>query len=174
MIAATTRSSVLLPEPLRPISARPLPGSTSKEMSRNAHTSAGWLCERSSATLLSVFVPRTRTRKRRDTSSTRISPARASTELLVHERRERAHEFAICVGHLDPSQRHFELARALLRLDVDVPADLEMVGDEADGAHEHVAHSAGVQVGQVVEDVRPEPRLTRRRLALIAERPVAD
>src|SRR3954468_7619232 len=173
MIPATTRSSVLLPEPLRPIRARPLPGSASKEMSRNAHTSAGRLCERRSATLLRVFVPRTRTRKRRDRSSTRISPGCKGTELLVDERGEHADEFAIGVGHLDPLQRHSELARALLRLDVDVPADLEMVRDEADGADEHLTHSTRAKVGQVVEDVRPEPRLSRRRLALVAERPVA-
>src|SRR3954452_5509429 len=126
MMPATMRSNVLFPEPLRPMSPRPLPGSASKEMSRNAHTSAGRLCERRSATLLSVFVPRTRTRKRRARSSTWISPGRTSTDLPVHERREHAHEFAICVRHLDPSQRHYELPGTFLRLDVDVPADLEM------------------------------------------------
>src|SRR5580765_7829559 len=174
MIPATMRSSVLLPEPFRPTSARPLPGSAAKETSRSAHTSAGRLCERSSATLLSVFVPRTRTRKRRDRPSTRISPGRTGTELLVDERRERPHEFAICVRHLDPCQRHSELVRALLRLDVDVPADLEMIRHEADRTHENVADPARVQVRQVVEDVGAQPRLAGRRLALVAERPVSD
>jgi len=34
-----------------------------------------------------------------------------------------------------------------------------VVGDEADGTDEHVAHALGVQLCEVVEDVRTEPRL---------------
>ena len=41
------------------------------------------------------------------------------------------------------SKPHAELARPLLRLVVDVPADLQMVGDEADRTDEHVARSRG-------------------------------
>jgi len=67
---------------------------------------------------------------------------------------------------------HSQLARFLLRLDVEVPADLEVVRDEADRADEDVADPALVQVGQVVEDVRSEPRLAGRGLALEGEAPV--
>ena len=65
-----------------------------------------------------------------------------------------------------------ELRRALLRLDVEVPPDLEVVGDEADRRDEHVADAVGGERVQVVEDVRAEPGLARRRLALERERPV--
>ncbi len=101
-------------------------------------------------------------------------PARTGTDLLFDERRERADEFGVGVRHLDPSQRHSQLARALLRLDVDVPADLEVIGDEADGTHEHVANAVRMERGEVIQDVGPEPRLAGRRLALVRERPVAE
>ena len=57
---------------------------------------------------------------------------------------------------------------------VAVPADLEVVRDEADRAHERVRDSFRVQVLEVREDVRPEPRLARVGLALEGERPGAD
>ena len=49
-------------------------------------------------------------------------------------------EGGIGVRHLDPLEPHARArARLLLRLGVEVPADLEVVGDEADRADEHVA-----------------------------------
>ena len=76
MIPATMRSSVLLPEPLRPTSASALPGSTANETSRSAHTSAGPARGRAEARrLFSVRVPRARRRgSAARASSTRISP----------------------------------------------------------------------------------------------------
>ena len=63
----------------------------------------------------------------------------------------------------------------LLRgLVVEIPADLEMVGDEADRADQHVANPAAVQFPQVIEDVRPEPRLAGLGLALERERPCLE
>ena len=82
-----------------------------------------------------------------------------------------ADERGVGVRHLDPVDAHPELRGALLRLDVDVPADLQMVGDEADRADEHVVDALCMQRGEVVEDVGPEPRLAGRRLALERERP---
>src|SRR5580765_8010948 len=141
MIPATMRSSVLLPEPLRPTSASALPGSTANETSRSAQTSTGRLRERSRVTLFSVFVPRARTRKRRERPSTRISPGCMRSDLVLDELRQRVDELRVCIRHLDSPERHSELAGTLLRLDVDVPADLEMVRDEADGANQHLAHT---------------------------------
>src|SRR5437870_4414737 len=96
------------------------------------------------------------------------------TELLLDERGERADELRIVVRHLDSLQRHSQLARPLLRLDVDVPANLQMIRHEADRADEHVAHAVCMQLVEVLEDVRAEPRLACRRFALIRERPVFD
>ena len=47
-----------------------------------------------------------------------------------------------------------------------------MVGDEADRAEDDVADVVRGQLVQVLEDVRPEPRLAGRRLALEGERPL--
>ncbi len=65
-----------------------------------------------------------------------------------------------------------ELRRLLLRLDVEVPADLEVVGHEPDRADEDAVDALPVQRLEMVEDVRPEPRLARRRLALEGEAPL--
>src|SRR5438552_1525626 len=92
-------------------------------------------------------------------------------ELPPDDPGEHGDEARIRVRHLDPFEPHAELARLLLRLGVDVPADLEMVGDEADRADEHVLDAARSQLAEVVEDVRSEPRLARRRLALKRKRP---
>src|SRR6266540_4111236 len=173
MIPERIRSSVLLPEPFRPTSPTALPGSIWNETSRSAQTSVAGPRPRASTSALSERASRECTRKRRDTRSTPISPGRTVTCFLPDELGERAHEVGIRVRHLDPPQRHSELARAILRLDVDVPANLEVVGDEADRADEHVAHAASVQLAEVVEDVGAEPRLARRRLALVRERPLA-
>ena len=67
-----------------------------------------------------------------------------------------------------------ELVGLLLRLGVEVPADLEVVGDEADRADQHVVDAPRVERLEVVEDVGPEPRLAGRRLGLEAEGPVAQ
>jgi DNA-binding CsgD family transcriptional regulator len=49
-----------------------------------------------------------------------------------------------------------------------------VVRDEADRADEHLLDAARAQRRQVVEDVGPEPRLARRRLALVRERPAVE
>ena len=67
-----------------------------------------------------------------------------------------------------------ELRRLLGGLDVEVPADLEVVGDEADRADDDVADAGRRELVQVLEDVRAEPRLAGRRLALEGERPLVD
>ena len=57
---------------------------------------------------------------------------------------------------------------------VEVPADLEVVGHEADRAHEDVGHAPRAELLEVVEDVRGQPRLTRLRLALELEGPLGE
>ena len=49
-----------------------------------------------------------------------------------------------------------------------------MVGDETDGADEDALDALPLQRLEVVEDVRPEPRLAGRRLALEGEAPLAE
>ena len=49
-----------------------------------------------------------------------------------------------------------------------------MVGDEADRADEDVVDLSVVERGEVVEDVRPEPGLAGRGLALVGERPSVE
>src|SRR5439155_13014008 len=67
-----------------------------------------------------------------------------------------------------------ELSGQLRRLVVQVPADLEVVGDEPDRADQHVPNALRVKFPQVVEDVGPEPGLTRLGLALEGERPCLE
>ena len=87
---------------------------------------------------------------------------------------EHADEGGVGVRQLDPIELEPELGRTLLRLDVEVPPDLEVVGDEADRRDEHLADAVGGERIQVLENVRAEPRLARRRLALERERPFLD
>src|SRR5438094_7715867 len=169
MIPERIRSSVLFPEPLRPTSPTALPGSIRNETSRSAHTSVACPRPRASTSALSERASRVCTRKRRVTLSTAISPFR--TDVLLDELCKGAHEVRVGIRHLDPRQVHSEPARPLLRLDVDVPADLEVVGHEADRTDEHVVDSQRVQRVDMVEDVGAEPRLAGRRLALVRERP---
>ena len=85
-----------------------------------------------------------------------------------------ADEVGVGVRHLGPLQAHAELSRALGRLDVEVPTDLEMVGDEPDRTDDDVVDAPAAEVVEVSEDVGPEPGLSGRRLALKGERPVVD
>src|SRR5580765_8178536 len=85
--------------------------------------------------------------------------------------RESRDEFRIGVRHLDARELEAELLRLLRGFVIQIPANLQMVGDEADRADEHLLDTAGVQLFEVVEDVRAEPGLARRRLALERERP---
>ena len=62
----------------------------------------------------------------------------------------------------------------LPRLGVEVPADLEVVGDEADRRDENVGRALRVERLEVVEDVGAEPGLAGRGLGLEAEAPVAQ
>src|SRR5205085_6646716 len=117
---------------------------------------------------------------RRESAATRArprsgrgSPRRRYRKGSPDQAREDADHRRLGVRHLDPLEAHPELARALPRLRVEVPADLEVVGDESDWADEDIADAACLQVGEVVEDVGPEPRLAGLRLALERERPVS-
>src|SRR4029453_18720562 len=89
-------------------------------------------------------------------------------------RREQVDERGVGVRHLDPVELQPELACPTCRLDVEVPADLEMVRDETDWADEHAPHALCLELLEVVHDVGAEPGLTGRRSALEREGPVAD
>src|SRR5437660_12384807 len=60
-------------------------------------------------------------------------PSSRHGEPLLHEPGQRADERGIVVQRLDPLELEPEPGRALAGLDVQVPPDLEMVGDEPDG-----------------------------------------
>src|SRR5712692_5088220 len=166
-IPESKRRSVVLPEPLRPTSPTALPGSTPNVMSRSAQTSEPRAWRRANSRSLSARLSRGYTRKLRAACSTRISPdlirppshRRRYRQGAPDDPRKRAHEDRIVVRHLDPLESQPELPCELLRLDVEIPADLEMVGNKADRADEHPVDALLVQRPQVVEDVRAEPGL---------------
>src|SRR5439155_5585958 len=54
---------------------------------------------------------------------------RGSRERAANETRQDADERLIRIRHLDPVEPHPQLAGLLLRLVVEIPADLEVVGD---------------------------------------------
>src|SRR5437667_5340134 len=64
--------------------------------------------------------------------------------------------------------------RALAGLDVDVPEDLEVVGDEADRRDEDAALAPGRERVELLEQIRPEPGLAGRARALERERPALE
>ena len=151
------------------------PARRANETSRSAHTSAGPVrAAQKHEALQRARAARVDAEARATARSTGSHPgARAPSSCSTSDASARTNSrsaFGISIR----LQRHSELARPVLRLDVDVPADLEVVRDEADRAHEHVAHAARVEVVEVVEDVRAEPRLAGRRLALVGERPLAE
>src|ERR671934_1749453 len=102
------------------------------------------------------------------------SRLRGYSEHPPYQPGEYVDEAWVRIRHLDPRELDPELLCLLGRLVVEVPPDLEVVGDKADRAHEHLAHPASVQVLEMVEDVRAEPRLACGRLALERERPVVE
>ena len=109
-----------------------------------------------------------------DPDLARLHPVDGTAAVTPDEPGEHADEGRVGVRQLDPVELEPELGRALLRLDVEVPSDLEVVGDEADRRDEHLADAVRGERIQVLEDVRPEPGLARRRLALERERPLLD
>ena len=146
MIPERSRSNVDLPEPLRPTRPTALPGSTPNETSRSAQTSEprgaaardDQILERAVLARIDAEVAR-----RVLDEDLALSHEGSGTTDDACERRD---EGRLVIGHLDPRQLEPELLRELLRLDVDIPADLEMVGDEADRADEHLAHALRMQV----------------------------
>src|SRR5688572_22039563 len=164
MIPAIRRRSVDLPEPLRPTSPTASPGSTATETSVSACTSCASVRPRRTNSSFRLRASFARTRKRRETPSTRIWPV--FTVLTSPCRRYRAGDFSPDepgehaderrrgIRQLDPVELEAELRRALLGLDVDVPPDLEVVGDEADGCDEHLADTVRGERVEVLEDVR--------------------
>src|SRR5207344_566305 len=62
----------------------------------------------------------------------------------------------------------------LLRLDVEVPEDLEVVRDEADRGDEHALDAVGTEPVELLEHVRAEPRLAGRARALEREGPALE
>src|SRR5207248_7096737 len=92
----------------------------------------------------------TRDRRR----SARRRSCRDRRERSAHDLGEGVDEAWVVVRHFDAVKLEAQLARLALGLRVDVPADLQMIRYEPDGAHEHALDSAGAQLVEVVEDVR--------------------
>ena len=142
MIPESRRSSVVLPEPLRPTRPTALPGSTVNDTSRSAHdVGAAHAAARDDQILQRAVLARIDAEAARGVLDDDLSGphARDGTPsarraIPASVRTNAGSAFGISIR----STPHPELGRALLRLDVDVPADLEMVGDEADRADEHV------------------------------------
>ena len=99
--------------------------------------------------------------------STTISPGltrlTVPAVLAARSRRASATNAGSSFGISIRASSQAELARALLRLDVEVPADLQMVGDEADRADEHAFDALRVQVARGGRGCRA--RATARRSA---------
>src|ERR687895_2015011 len=103
-----------------------------------------------------------------------LSCRRRYPKRLSYQRRERSDEGWIVVERLDPVELEPELGGTLSRLDIEVPEDLEVVGDEPDRTDEHALDAARVQRVELLHDVRPEPRLPGRARALERERPALE
>src|SRR5438094_374728 len=97
-----------------------------------------------------------------------------SGQSLADELRERADEGWIVVERLDAIELEAELGGPLARLDVEVPQDLEVIRDEADGADEHAPDPVRREPVELLQDVRSEPRFSGRTGALESERPVRE
>ncbi len=175
-IPESRRSSVVLPDPFRPTRPTALPGSTPNETSRNAQTSEPRACRRANRRSFSARLSRgIHAEAARDVLDEDLPCLHAgdrTARCAPDDPGKRPHESRIVVRHLDPLEPQPELLRELDCLDVEIPADLEMVRDEPDGADEHRLDALLVQRAQVIEDVGAEPRLAGRRLALERERPV--
>jgi hypothetical protein len=94
--------------------------------------------------------------------------------VLLDERGECADEAGIVVQRFDAIELEVELGGFLAALDVDVPQDLEVVGDEADGRDENLLCAVVVQALELLEEVGPEPGLPGGAGALEGERPPVD
>ena len=180
MIPATSRSSVVLPEPLRPTRPTASPGSTANETSRSAQTSVA--AEPAAGDEHVLQRPRRASGRRgsvRSASSTRISPgftpptvARSSRR--DERRRARARTRARRSASRSASNSRPSSSRALRRLDVEVPRISRWSETKPTGQTSTRSTPCAVQRVEVVEDVRPEPRLAGRGLALERERPVVE
>ena len=179
MIPARMRSSVLLPEPLRPTSARRAARLDARTRRRGAPTRRPRRpCARSSATLFSVRVPRAGRRGSGATGvrrSLRISPlahehrapARRATRARARIRGRRSASRS--ARSVIPSSRARSCASTSMSQRISRWSETKPTGHTSTSSTPRACRSV-----EVVEDVRPEPRLARRRLALVGERPVAE
>src|SRR5207237_4359554 len=91
---------------------------------------------------------------------------------LSDQRVQRLHQPGVGVEHRRAPQLDPQRLGSLLRLDVDVIEDLEVVGDEADRGDQNGAMPLRRQLLEGVDQVRPEPPLTGVALTLIREAPL--
>ncbi len=102
---------------------------------------------------------------------------RRRDERVAHHRDQGVDKFRPGVEGLRAAQVDSMFARKRHRLDVDVVEDLEVVGDEADRAHQRPPH---ISPGQRIEQVWTEPRLAgvagglKRELPFRQGRPFRD
>lgn len=57
---------------------------------------------------------------------------------------------------------HPEFPRQIGRFRIEIVQDFHVIRKETEGRDENILHSPPGKLPQVIEDVRPEPRLTRR------------
>jgi hypothetical protein len=76
-------------------------------------------------------------------------------------------------GRSGANQLHSQLARYILRFDIEIVKYFHVIRNEADGRHQHVFHALRMQISQMIENIRLKPRLSRRAAAaLIHQFPV--
>ena len=148
-IPETSFSSVVLPEPLRPTSPSASPGSTSSETSRSAHDLArrrappardDGVLERAVRALArrGSAARRGRRRSGRRARHRPTGSCRRRRSARRRSRRARRRSAGRRSASRSARARMPSSARLLLRLGVDVPADLQMIGHEPDGTDEHL------------------------------------
>ena len=149
---------------------------SASDTSRSAHTSCAPVRPWATSSSFSVCVSRARTTNLRETPSTWISPGLRrlrghGRELVADDPCQHVDERGVGVRHLDPREPEAGSARGL------PPPRRDPTGSR-DGRRRTrpdrraLRDPSGCERVEVVEDVRAEPRLARRRLALERERPV--
>ena len=179
MIPAISRSRVDLPEPLRPTRPTASPGSIATDTSRSAQTSDASRAPAQHEELLQrPRLPGVDAEAARDAVGADLAGVHAADGTASgppDEPGEHAHERGIGVRHLDPAQPEPELAAPAPRRLVSMSQRISRWSEtKPTGQRRTSLHPAPGQLVEMVEDVRAEPRLARRGVALERERPVVD
>ena len=106
---------------------------------------------------------------------------RATGRVMGHEVGEGVEEAGVGADGRRPHERHTQLVCRPAGLGVQVPADLDMVGEEAERDDEHAVRGRGVcggagggHVAEGVDDVRLQPGDARRSAARLVDQPPVE